>query len=384
MKKLNRKQKVLLLGGKEMIVLHIASLDNNKASGVSIVVPEHVRSQKPIVNVGLLNCSDIDLDIAKSKLDYPFFDFKKIKKGGLSNLPIPFNNPDIVIFHGVYFYKFLKISRYLKINRIPYVLIPHGSLTSYAQKKKLLKKKIGNILFFKNFIKEAKAIQYLTTDEQEMSNNFVNKSFVSGNGIHINEIKNHEKFEGNINVKAFQFTFIGRLDPFHKGIDILLQACSKISNEMREKNLKLSINGPDYQNGRRKVEDLIKELHLEDIVSLKGPIFGVEKANQLQETDVFVLTSRFEGQPLAVMEALAMGVPVLVTPGTNIADEVKNYKCGWKANFTVEDISNTILECSHSREKLKEFSINARKFAIQNYSWSTVAKQSINEYKKIL
>ena len=47
-----------------MNILHIASLDNNRANGVSIVVPEHVKNQGKIEKLALLNWSGITLDIS--------------------------------------------------------------------------------------------------------------------------------------------------------------------------------------------------------------------------------------------------------------------------------------------------------------------------------
>lgn len=364
-----------------MNILHIASLDNNRANGVSIVVPEHVKNQGKIEKLALLNCSGITLDLSNEEINYEMYDKNHCPDGNISSLPKPFNRPDLVVFHGVYYYYFIKVTRYLVKHDIPYIVAPHGSLTSFAQRKKYIKKFFGNLIYFNRFIKYSAAIQYLTSKEQEMSSSFENNNFVCGNGMYVrgnNIVKNEKK------KKQFQLTFIGRLDPFHKGLDILIEACEKISTDMREHNIHLSIFGPDHQGGKKFIESKIKSLGIEEIVSVGEALYGEDKQKQLEDTDVFVLTSRFEGQPLAAMEALAMGIPVILTPGTNMADDVLKYECGWKANFSTQDISLKILEAFNSRKKFNQLSKNALNLVNSNYSWDSIAEKNIEEFKSIL
>lgn len=364
-----------------MIILHIASIDNDRSSGVSVIVPEHVRNQNRLVNVALLNCSGILIDTNNTVIDYPVFTTQQVKSGDISKLPKPFNKPDLVVFHGIYFPYFCKVTKYLLQLKIPYVIVPHGSLTSFAQQKKYLKKMLGNLIFFNKFIKNSVAIQYLTIEEQQNSSVWENKSYVCGNGMYLH---NNVKLNSLGKKKKFNLTFIGRMDPFHKGIDVLIEACNSISEDMRKNKIELSIFGTNYQNGKDVIYDLIKRYKLEDIVKLGGPLYGDDKIEQLTNTDVFVLTSRFEGQPLGAMEALAMGIPAILTPGTNMADDVVKYECGWKADFSVSDIAEKIIDAYNSKNKLYTFSQNAINMAKNNYSWECIAQKSIEEYKKIL
>jgi glycosyltransferase involved in cell wall biosynthesis len=131
-------------------------------------------------------------------------------------LPNPFNYPDLIVFHEVYYWQYIFISAQLRKLKIPYIIIPHGSLTDNAQKYKLLKKKIGNNFFFNKFINGAKAIQYLSKNELENSN-FGKMKFVGSNGV---EIPHNYKI--NFNVDKIIITFIGRLNIYYKGLDLLL------------------------------------------------------------------------------------------------------------------------------------------------------------------
>jgi len=360
-----------------MIVLHVAAVDDDLSSGVSVVVPEHVKNQSLIErHTALLNCST-----STRRLTAHCFGKECCEDGNIRKLPEPFNKPDIVIFHGVYFWYFIKVSKHLIEDNIPYVIIPHGSLTSFAQNKKRLKKSLANIVLFRRFINNAISIQYLTNEEQKQSSRFRKSYFICGNGIYP---KHPEVYRSADTEVGYQFTFIGRLDPFHKGLDKLLDACHMIEGDMRRSNMHLSIYGPDYQNGAIKLKTLCDKFGLCDIVSVNGPVYGKYKDDILKRTDVFVLTSRFEGQPLAVLESLAMGVPVLITPGTNLSNVVEKYNCGWVADFSTQSIAQMMLNSYNVRLENHTLSRNAINLIDSSYSWSKIAQKNIQAFRDLI
>ncbi|GIP39897.1 glycosyl transferase family 1 [Paenibacillus sp. J31TS4] len=363
-----------------MKVLHIAWLDNNKSNGVSVIVPGHVKSQCIYSTVALLNCSKIDIRNKEDVVGYTYFSLDDCPDGNISKI-LGFEKPDIVIFHGIYFFYYFRAAKYLIEQSIPYVITPHGSLTNSAQLKKKYKKIVGNFLFFNYFIKNASALQYLTEREKEDSLDFNINSFVCGNAIELGAI---EVTRGLKNDNSFNISYLGRLDPYHKGIDILLEACNRISSFMRGNNIKLFINGPDDNGGRKKIGNIINKYNLEDIVTLGDALYDDQKRKKLCESDLFVLTSRFEGQPLAVLEALSLGVPVLLTPGTNMADDIEKYKCGWKADFSVDGIAEQIINAYRARSERELYTKNALKYIADKYSWSNVSRRAIEEYEKIV
>ena len=93
----------------------------------------------------------------------------------------------------------------------------------------------------------------------------------------------------------------------------------------------LHLYGPDDRGSSKALKKLIKKLDLETNVTLHDPVYGDAKCKVLSDADLFCLTSRFEGHPIAVLEALSYGLPCLLTPGTNMAREVSVGKAGWSS-----------------------------------------------------
>ena len=349
-----------------MNILHICSISNNKTSGVSNVVPEHFINQKKFANVAILNCNSTIIEKLNGQDNVFYYkDFKKINK-------IPFK-PDIAIFHSFYIPLFIKLALELSKLEIPYIIIPHGSLTMEAQNQKKLKKRIANILFYNKFIKDSEAIQYLSESEKDQSRNINKKSIVLGNGIMIPK-KQKKEFNDN----GIKMIYIGRYSIYTKGIDLIFEFVNNNINFFINNKISIDL----YGAGADGIEEVKKLLNEENskIITIYGPIFGVEKEKELLNHDVFVQLSRHEGQPLGIMEAMAYGLPILVSDGTTFKNVAVNDCCGILFDdLTIENIRDKFL----NKESLKKMSLNCVEKISNSFSWSIISKQSVNLYEEI-
>src|SRR5206468_2231239 len=122
--------------------------------------------------------------------------------------------------------------------------------------------------------------------------------------------------------------FLGRFAIAHKGLDRLVRAFERAAGPRD----RLTLAGKDFRGGLAPLRRLVEASPIRDRITIEGPAFGAAKYELFQRADVFVHLSRWEGLPLTIVEALAFGVPVLVSPETNAGEYVAAYDAGWVVN----------------------------------------------------
>lgn len=354
-----------------MKILHIANISNSSLNGVCCVVPQHIKYQSLWAETALLNIIDCHINELNKQFVY---------SGGAwtDDVSVDFQQPDLVVFHEVYRLSYLKIAKDLRKRRIPYIIVPHGSLIKSVQQKKRIKKWIGNTLFFNTFINGAIALQMLS--DNELSNTaFKPKKFIGTNGISISS-KRKEKF----NDDRLVLTYIGRLDVKVKGLDLLIAAVKEIKEFLLQHKVVINIYGPDFYGRYEQVRNLISLAEAADIVKLHHEVMNEEKEKCLLASDIFIQTSRHEGMPMGILEAMGYGLPCIITQGTSLGNIVEQYDAGWIAETSVVGIKNAIVKAITERQRLSNKSNCTRKLVAENFNWEKIALRTIQTYKNLL
>lgn len=165
----------------------------------------------------------------------------------------------------------------------------------------------------------------------------------------------------------------GRLVDF-KNQPMLLQAFFQVHAKHPDYDLK--IYGPDSFDGTKEIlEGIIKENHAEDFIHLMGGSDELEK--QLPKAAVYAFSSDWEGLPNALLEAMALGLPIVATdcpcggPRTVITDGVNGLLVPIKDAQAMTEGINRLIEDRELAEKLGE---NARKISEKINGVSIIAQ----------
>ncbi|MDD4376712.1 MAG: glycosyltransferase [Eubacteriales bacterium] len=363
---------------KKMNILYVSNLTGNLFAGPNHSVPAQVKAQAKVDNVLLYNINTVK----RAEWTVEGLDCKNINdfpSGRLADLPHPFDTPDVVVFEEFYCYPFAKIVFDVMKANIPYIIIPRSELTKQAQSKKALKKVVGNLLFFKRFSKNARAIQYLTEQEYVDSGDKWNKNhIIISNGTVLPNVD--KKTYSDDTIRAL---YIGRYEIYQKGLDLLMGAMSNTQQELRKSGFKLEMYGVDQKGTVASLNKMISNSGISDLVEINGPLYGEDKTEKLLNADVFIMTSRFEGMPMGMIEALAYRLPCLATVGTNLTRQIEEYRAGWICDTTQNDIENALRNLIASKNTYESIGNNSRIMA-EHYTWDGLAEQSHNILLRLL
>jgi glycosyltransferase involved in cell wall biosynthesis len=172
-------------------------------------------------------------------------------------------------------------------------------------------------------------------------------------------------------------TYLGRLDDYHKGLDLLLHAMAALGSDRHRWRVRLV--GVDARGSWDRLSTQVRELGL-DNVSLEGPAWGDAKAQLLDETDWFWGGFRYAGMARAVGEALGAGVPVLASRAGNWGDWVERSGAGRIAPLTAPEIVAMLRSIPPvGSPSYQEMSAAATRVA-HELSWAASAARTIDLY----
>lgn len=235
-------------------------------------------------------------------------------------------NDIVVHLHGGWIPIYFTLSIVLKKYNIPFVITPHGAYNLIAMKRSRLFKKFYFSLFEKKLLKNAKYIHSLGESEVTgLATLYPNdKSKLIPYGFEFPP--NH--YEKKVKNSEFIVGYVGRIDIYTKGLDLLLTAFSLFEKKVKNVRLVIVGDGPELST----LKDLAAKIELKPIDFL-GSKYDDEKNEIINDFDLFVHTSRNEGIPTAVIEAASFSVPSLVTKATNL----ENLIISCDAGYVVED-----------------------------------------------
>lgn len=284
-------------------------------------------------------------------------------------------NASLIVFNGLWSKKFVWLGRELNKRSKKYIISPRSSLMYNQFKKSTFKKILFLIFGGGRFLVNASEIHFLTTDEKANSIDY-KKSFIVGNSIKMDPCTTIKTNNNKV------FGYLGRYDLYHKGLDVYIKAINSVKHIVRECGWVFIMYGSDYKNNRLKIERYITENQISDIIKINGEIHGQEKEKFLNDVTVFVHTSRYEGQPQSVMEAMIYKCAILVTYGTNMSNVVSKSKSGIVVNLNKREISEALCDFMLDDMNICKMQESSHKYAKEYFNEKRVCELFYNQISK--
>lgn len=265
---------------------------------------------------------------------------------------------------------------------VPYITYPRGLLGPWALQYKRTKKAAYWRLIARRIVNGSKAIVVLTDREarQVAALGLHPPTAIIPNGAARVSDSEDQAETDTTNCRHRGSTesddyllFLGRIHPT-KGIDLLLPAFDvSVASGV---SARLLIAGPVDKSYEAEFRRLLSQCVSADRVDVLGSVSGAKKSALLKNALAFILTSYGEGLPVAVLEAMSVGTPVIITPECSLPD-VARVRAGIEVKLDVKSIANGIIAVWKDRQMREELSANAVMLVRDKYSWDSIGERTL-------
>ncbi len=271
-------------------------------------------------------------------------------------------------------------ARIARHHRVPYVYNAEGALCPFRLHMKSLRKHLFLRFVERGIVAGAAACQAVTRKEvSDLSAQGSERTWVIPNGIEPFEPGDGAAFRARFGIGAEEqlVLFLGRLHVV-KGLDLLVEVFVKLAPE----NARLVIAGHEEDGTGRRIRTQLEAWGVGDKIRFTGHLEVAARRDALTAADLFVLTSESEGLPNAVLEALAAGVPCLLTNPCHVP-EVEDAGAGRVVPVEVEPIESALREMLADPEELRRMGDRARTLAEERFALEHVVDHLEDLYSSI-
>jgi glycosyltransferase involved in cell wall biosynthesis len=180
---------------------------------------------------------------------------------------------------------------------------------------------------------------------------------------------------------AFNFLFLGRVDPDQKGLDLLIRGLARTNSRVH-----LILAGPDWRSGISQLKNLTRELGLGGRVRFTGTVLGQEKWELLASADAFVHPSRWEaGIPFSVLEAMAVARPLLLTAAADPQGIAQQVGATIRVHPEPDSIARGLEAlATKSTDQLLAMGSAGRRLVEREFSWERTATKLLAAYEDVV
>ena len=199
------------------------------------------------------------------------------------------------------------------------------------------------------------------------------KPFCIYNGIEPRAIKNYNQS------KILNILHVGYFD-FNKN-QIMLLKCLTLMIKMKKTDIHITFVGDvDDIQAKKEVDSFIENANISKYITFTG--FQKNTENYYLSNDILICTSKIESLPLAILEAMRVGMPIISTEVGGVKEQVIEGENGFLVNVNdIENLLLRILEFYENSESIKKMGIKSHQIFNEKFLMKTMIEQYNNKLK---
>lgn len=175
--------------------------------------------------------------------------------------------------------------------------------------------------------------------------------------------------------------FLGRLQE-RKGLHLLIPAFAQATADPDLSRARLLLVGPD-EGMLSQAKALVAELNIAGRVTFTGLLRDSDQRAALATADIFALPAVGEGLSMAALEAMAAGIPLILTPGCNLLD-VETRGAGLLVSREIEPLADALRVLLRDPGRRKTMGEKGRTWVQESFTWPVIAAQTETMYRQVL
>ncbi len=285
-------------------------------------------------------------------------------------------NYDLVHAHALFTFATSVSTSAARKNGVPYIIRPLGTLARYGMQQHSLLKQGSWWLVERRLLRKAAAVHFTSEAEREEAERLGQwRSVVVPLGIE--QPATPKRADAGA---PLTFLFLSRIHP-KKRVELLLHAFAEARLVLPAARLLIAGTGaPVYV---QELKQLATQIGIGEAVTWLGHVTGAEKTRVFEQSHAYVLPSINENFGIAPVEALATGLPVIVSRGVAIHREVEQYQAGLVVTDTTGSLVHAMLQMANP-QTLAVMALNARNLARTKFSTANMQQGLLAMYAQVV
>ncbi|MCX6053859.1 MAG: glycosyltransferase [Chloroflexi bacterium] len=284
---------------------------------------------------------------------------------------------DVVYIASNWGYPFIPSCWASILNKVPYIISPRASFKRNTWRGKFIKKITYHLLAERHLIQKASLLHYTTKLEADQSSwlRLRTPKVIIPNPINIQEFnllpsKGIFRNKFKIAIEKRIVLILGRIDP-DKGLDLALQSIKKVLQQIPD--VMLVIAGPEENNYLQSLKKWADKLDITNHIVFTGLLGTSQRLEALMDADLIFSPSRSENFGMSIVEAMACGIPVIVSNQVGVSDYIDTERAGLVVPLDPEKMADGIVKMLNDSLLCLEYSQRGKLLVHDRFSDHNIA-----------